>query len=194
MFKDYYKILGISQNATQEEIKTAYHSMSLKWHPDMNPNRDTTEIMQDINEAYAILRDTEAKRRYDIEYKSFNEQFEHAGKDYFKTDSNFGTEEESESENESESESESEDETAKNHEEYQSNQQSSWTYDYEVHDENLKNDIKSARNYAKEFVAELHRTSKAVAKGAWSNIKTGIYFVIILSVVVFLIQLCSNAF
>ena len=188
MFKDYYKILGISSQATQDEIKSAYHIMSLKWHPDRNPGCDTTCIMQDINEAYAILRDAEAKRRYDIEYESFNEQFEHAGEDYSATDSNFGTENESESE----SESESEDETANNHEEYQSYQQSSWTYNYDVHDENLKNDIKTAREYAREFVSELRHTSNVAAKGAWEGMKPYLFVGIVLSIIVFIVQVCTN--
>lgn len=55
MFKDYYKILGIQRQASVQEIKSAYRIMSMKWHPDKNPNVDVTSVMQDINEAYAIL-------------------------------------------------------------------------------------------------------------------------------------------
>ncbi len=73
-FKDYYAILDIPQTATFEEIKTAYKKQALKWHPDRNPNIDTTEIMQEINEAYLILSDKEARKRYDIEYLKYKEQ------------------------------------------------------------------------------------------------------------------------
>ena len=78
MFKDYYKILGIAKNATQEEIKKAYRSQSLRWHPDKNPGMDTTAKMQDINEAYNILKDVATRERYDAEYARFNStRFEH---------------------------------------------------------------------------------------------------------------------
>ncbi len=71
MFKDYYKILGISTSATADEVKKAYRSQSMRWHPDRNPGKDTTSIMQDINEAYNILRDTDTRARYDAEYASY---------------------------------------------------------------------------------------------------------------------------
>ena len=72
MFKDYYKILGIISDATSEEIKKAYRSQSMRWHPDRNPGMDTTAKMQDINEAYNILKDPATKARYDAEYAKFN--------------------------------------------------------------------------------------------------------------------------
>ena len=68
MLKDYYSILGISFNASDEEIKRAYRALSKRWHPNVNPGLDTTAIMQDINEAYYILRDSAMRVRYDAEY------------------------------------------------------------------------------------------------------------------------------
>lgn len=53
----------------------AYRSMSMKWHPDKNPDKDVTSIMQDINEAYAILKNEKTRERYDKEYDRFFEQF-----------------------------------------------------------------------------------------------------------------------
>ncbi len=76
MFKDYYQILGISSSASKQEIKQAYRKMSLKWHPDRNPNVDVTEMMQDINEAYTILFDDISRSRYDNEYRAFSQQKE----------------------------------------------------------------------------------------------------------------------
>ncbi|ATA75158.1 J domain-containing protein [Capnocytophaga sp. H2931] len=73
MFKDYYAILEISIGASDSEIKTAYYNQCKKWHPDRNPNRDTTQQMQDINEAYLILKDKEARQKYDAEYIRFRE-------------------------------------------------------------------------------------------------------------------------
>ena len=74
MFKDYYKILDIHRHATAQEIKSAYRAMSMKWHPDKNPGTDVTNIMQDINEAYAILKDTNKRERYNQEYDIFYAQ------------------------------------------------------------------------------------------------------------------------
>ena len=74
MFKDYYKILEIPPHASAQEIKAAYRNMSIKWHPDRNPNQDVTGIMQNINEAYAILKDEVKRARYDREYQQFKEQ------------------------------------------------------------------------------------------------------------------------
>lgn len=74
MFKDYYKILGVSPSSSKVEIKQAYRKMSLKWHPDKNPGVDVTIIMQDVNEAYKILYDDENRERYEREYKLFIKQ------------------------------------------------------------------------------------------------------------------------
>ena len=73
MFKDYYKILEVSQNATDEEIKKAFREQAIKWHPDRNQGTDTTLRMQEINEAHLILKDKEARTRYDIEYNKFKQ-------------------------------------------------------------------------------------------------------------------------
>ena len=83
MFKDYYAILSISQSATLAEIKSAYRTQAMKWHPDKNHGMDTTEKMKEINEAKLILTDDEARVRYDREYlkfKSFQEEKEKAKK------------------------------------------------------------------------------------------------------------------
>lgn len=73
MFIDYYAILEINVYATQEEIKLAFKKQALKWHPDRNPGNDTTKRMQEINEAYLILKDIEARVRYDNEYQRFKQ-------------------------------------------------------------------------------------------------------------------------
>ena len=74
MFKDYYQILDIDPDSTTEEIRKAYKAASMKYHPDSNPGKDTTSQMQDINEAYAILKDDEKRSRYDQEYKRFRQE------------------------------------------------------------------------------------------------------------------------
>ncbi len=64
--KDYYNILGVSPDASQEEIKRAYRRLVLKFHPDRNPgNREAEEKFKEINEAYEVLSDPEKRARYD---------------------------------------------------------------------------------------------------------------------------------
>ncbi len=74
MFIDYYELLKIPPDASIEEIKKAYRGQVTLWHPDKNAGIDTTEKMQLINEAYLILKDAEARERYNVEhfkYKKF---------------------------------------------------------------------------------------------------------------------------
>jgi curved DNA-binding protein CbpA len=73
MFVDYYAVLQIPFSASDEEIKIAFKKQALKWHPDRNPGQDTHERMILINEAYVLLRDVEARERYNQEYIKFKD-------------------------------------------------------------------------------------------------------------------------
>lgn len=57
MLIDYYHILGVRITATQKEITAAYRAACKRFHPDLNPGVDTTEKMQEVNEAYRVLSD-----------------------------------------------------------------------------------------------------------------------------------------
>jgi molecular chaperone DnaJ len=65
--EDYYETLGISRNATPEEIKTAYRRLALKYHPDKNPgDKAAEERFKLLSEAYQVLADTEKRQLYDL--------------------------------------------------------------------------------------------------------------------------------
>ncbi|HLC07531.1 MAG TPA: molecular chaperone DnaJ [Candidatus Babeliales bacterium] len=69
---DYYKILGVGQSATTDEIKTAYRKLAMKYHPDRNPdNKAAEDKFKEATEAYEVLGDTQKRSQYD--------QFGHAG-------------------------------------------------------------------------------------------------------------------
>jgi molecular chaperone DnaJ len=70
--RDYYEILSVSRTATEQEIKSAYRRLAVKFHPDKNPNDATAEEkFKEAAEAYSVLSDAEQRRRYD--------RFGHAG-------------------------------------------------------------------------------------------------------------------
>lgn len=71
--RDYYDILGVSKNASKEEIRKAYRKLALQWHPDRNKSSNANDKFKEINEAYEVLSDPKKKETYD--------QFGHAAFD-----------------------------------------------------------------------------------------------------------------
>src|SRR5512145_3010481 len=72
--RDYYEVLGVNRDASDEDIKKAYRKLAMKWHPDRNPdNPKAEERFKEAKEAYEILTDAQKRPIYD--------QFGHAGVD-----------------------------------------------------------------------------------------------------------------
>lgn len=69
--RDYYEVLGVGRSASNEEIKKAFRRLAREYHPDVNNSPDSEERFKEINEAYAVLSDTEKRAAYD--------RFGHAG-------------------------------------------------------------------------------------------------------------------
>lgn len=64
-FKDYYKVMGVERDASQDEVKQAYRKLARKYHPDVNKDADSEARFKELGEAYAVLKDTEKRAAYD---------------------------------------------------------------------------------------------------------------------------------
>ena len=71
--RDYYEVLGVSKNASEDEIKSAFRKLAKKYHPDINKDPDAPEKFKEAQEAYAVLSDKQKRAQYD--------QFGHAAFD-----------------------------------------------------------------------------------------------------------------
>jgi curved DNA-binding protein len=78
-YTDYYKILGVSKTASEEDIKKAYRKLARKLHPDLNPkDKEAHKKFQQVNEANEVLSDPEKRKKYDQYGEQYGENWEKA--------------------------------------------------------------------------------------------------------------------
>ena len=74
-YKDYYKIMGISKDASQKDIKKAFRKLARKHHPDLNQgDKKSEEKFKELNEAYEVLSNKENRKKYD----KYGENWKHS--------------------------------------------------------------------------------------------------------------------
>ena len=83
-YKDYYKILGVERNSTNDHIKRAYRQLAKKYHPDLHPgDKKAEEKFKEINEAYEVLGDAQKRARYDQLGESYSQWQQVGGRGNF---------------------------------------------------------------------------------------------------------------
>ena len=168
MFKDYYAILEIPQEATGKDIKKAFRTQAIKWHPDTNLGTDTTLQMQELNEAYLILKDAEARERYDKEYQRFKQY----------------QQKKEETNNQERKNQFNERETNDSHN------------DYSVEDETLEkwisNAQKQAVNLAKQTIKDFKGVSNAAADGYMLGVIQLVFYIVITNIFFVLFKSCNT--
>lgn len=76
MIKDYYKVMGLTREATGEELKKTYRELAMKFHPDRNQDKPECEDrLKEINEAYRVLGNEENRFRYDLSCQRASESY-----------------------------------------------------------------------------------------------------------------------
>jgi curved DNA-binding protein CbpA len=170
MFVDYYSILEVDIASDLSAIKAAFKKQAIRWHPDKNPGIDTTLRMQQINEAYLILKDADARKRYDVEYRIYKAHFEQNQKQYHRRNQD---DEVVSDEQKSKTENPFEDTT------------------YEILDDTLKRWMSNARiqavDLARQTIEDLRGMSKVGGKAMAEAAYSGVFRYLIFAIIMFLI-------
>jgi curved DNA-binding protein CbpA len=176
MFKDYYAILVISHDATSEEIKSAFKKQALKWHPDINPDIDSTSKMQAIIEAKLILLDPEARLKYDIEYNRYQSEKRKKGQEQYQQE---------------------ESQKNEHHQSAEKERDEFGDSDYQIYDEELYRWMNNAKmqsvDLAKKTIEDFKGMVKAGTKAAAKEAASVITVQIVLGVIILFFFLLSRA-
>lgn len=81
---NYYEILGVTRNASNDEIKKAYRALALQYHPDKNKSEEASRKFSEISQAYEILSDAQKRRQYDLQFIDSGHQRFSAGEFLFR--------------------------------------------------------------------------------------------------------------
>jgi len=65
---DLYKVLGVSRYASKDELQTAYRKQAKSWHPDVNDSPKATQVFEEIENAYSVLSDNDARKKFDFRF------------------------------------------------------------------------------------------------------------------------------
>lgn len=168
MFKNYYLILNVGENATQEEIKSAFKRQALLWHPDRNLGKDTTIQMQEINEAYLILKDNDARKRYDLEFQRFKEYQKQKAKSHQESQQRkYEEQKEKQEQRQKQKEHQEQKQKQQQQEREQQQQEKEKAYEYAefiVEDEILKKWMENAKRQAVELAKQTIEDFKGMVK------------------------------
>src|SRR5690349_19508624 len=63
--RDYYEVLGVARNASEDDIKKAFRRLARQYHPDVNKEKDAESRFKEVNEAYEVLSDAQKRQLYD---------------------------------------------------------------------------------------------------------------------------------
>lgn len=171
MLKDYYSILEVSPSSSNREIKKKYRQLAKKWHPDVNKDIDTTTKMQELTEAYLILKDDEAKKRYDKEYYRYKNYKEKMYASNTKTGRS----------------------TREYNTTHQPKNEKSNYENYEIKDDILKRWIENAKNQAYDFARQAKVDAVGIGKrgaeyASKSFLVAIILFLILFTIIIFVIN------
>lgn len=176
-FVDYYRILETPFNSSEDELKKAYRSLSLKYHPDRNKdNPNSTSKQQEINEAYYILGNSERKKAYDAEYIRYQEFLKSASNSKNKAQEKAGQKNREERAND------------------QTHGSQSHSEEFEIFDERLKNWMDEAKKHAsqvaKQAAADFKGVVKEGANAAFEGCLKMIVVVVVINLIYFIFKGC----